>query len=94
MAALAPALQSIQWSLLLIAAMVAFGFVFMTLVSIVGFHRLGQMVRDSHQDLEQISKQIAQDAVLLREAHALTAKASAALDNVARLVVYPGRRPT
>lgn len=89
MDSLALALTSIHWSLILIAALMTFDITFASLM----LHRLGQIMRDVHADVGQISKQVAQDSVLLRETHALTAQAAAALDNVARLVVYPGGRP-
>jgi len=41
-------------------------------------YRQGKMLRDSQ--------------TLLRDTHALTAKAAAALENVSRLVVHPGKR--
>jgi len=97
MESLALVLESIRSSLLLIAGMMTLGVISMSIT----LHRLGQMLRAVSTDVTEVaqaraevSRQIAENTALLRDTHALTAKAAAALDNVARLVVYPGGRPT
>ena len=74
-------LESMRLSLLATTALVAFGFFVTTLM----LFRQSKILRD-------VSKQVADSAALLRDAHALTAKAAAALDNVTRLVVHRGGR--
>jgi hypothetical protein len=81
MEALPAILESMRLSLIAITALVAFGFLGTTLM----LYRQSRMVRD-------VSKQVAESEALLRDTHALTAKAAAALDNVSRLVVHPGGR--
>ena len=81
-------LESMRLSLLATTALVAFGFLATTLM----LFRQSRMLRDVSRDVVSVSKQVADSAALLRDAHALTAKAAAALENVTRLVVHPGGR--
>ena len=88
-------LESMRLSLMTIAALVAFSLVVSTLM----LHRQSRMLRDVSKQVTDVSKQVgdvskqvADSAALLRETHALTAKAAAALENVSRLVVHPGGR--
>jgi len=74
-------LESMRVSLIATTALVAFGFFVTTLM----LYRQSRMLRD-------VSKQVADSEVLLRDTHALTAQAAAALENVTRLVVHPGGR--
>jgi len=70
-------LESMRLSLLATTALVAFGFLVTTLM----LFRQSKILRD-------VSKQVADSEARLRDMHALTAKAAAALDNVTRLVVH------
>ncbi len=79
--ALPAILESMRLSLIATTALVAFGFFATTLM----LYRQSKIRRD-------VSKQISDSEALLRDAHALTAKAAAALENVTRLVVHPGGR--
>ena len=97
MESLSSALESLRWALILIAAMMTPGVISMSIT----LRRLGQMLREVSTDVTEVhklgaevSRQVAENTALLRDTHALTAKAAAALDNVARLVVYRGGRPT
>ncbi len=81
-------LESMRLSLIAIAALVGFSLVVSTLM----LYRQSGMLRDHSRMLREISKQVADSEALLRETHALTAKAAAALENVSRLVIHPGGR--
>ena len=74
-------LESMRLSLVATTALVAFGCFVTTLM----LYRQSKIVAD-------VSKQIADSDARLRDMHALTAKAAAALDNVTRLVVHPAGR--
>ena len=81
-------LESMRLSLLTIAALVAFSLLVTTLM----LYRQSRMLRDISGMVRDISKQVAGSEALLRDTHALTAKAAAALENVSRLVIHPGGR--
>ena len=81
MDALPAILESMRLSLVVITALVAFGFFSTTL-----------MLFRQTRALSDISKQLSASEELLRRTHELTAKAAAALENVTRLVVHPGGR--
>ena len=81
-------LESMRLSLLTIAALVAFSLLVTTLM----LYRQSRMLRDVSRMVRDISKQVADSEALLRETHALTAKAATALENVSRLVIHPGGR--
>ncbi len=81
-------LEFMRLSLIAIAALVGFSLVVSTLM----LYRQSGMLRDHSRMLREISKQVADSEALLRETHALTAKAAAALENVSRLVIHPGGR--
>ena len=80
MEALPGILESMRLSLVAIAGMVAFSF---TITTIMLF-RQSKMLRD-------ISQNLANSEVILKETHDLTVKGFAILENVTRLVVHPGR---
>jgi hypothetical protein len=81
-------LESMRLSLIATTALVAFGFTVMTLM----LYRQSRTLRDIAEMLRGVSKQVSDSEALLRDTHALTAKAAAALENVTRLVVHPGGR--
>ena len=99
---LAAILESMRLSLIANTALVAFGFVGTTLM----LYRQGGIMRDVSKQVSETSKQTAEISrhsveiaamareshALLQETHALTAKATAALENVTRLVVHAGGR--
>ncbi len=77
MEALPAILESMRLSLVAVTALVAFGFFVTTLM----LYRQSKILADT-------AKQIADSDARLRDMHALTAKAAAALENVTRLVVH------
>lgn len=88
-------LESMRLSLLTIAALVAFSLLVTTLMLYRQSRMLRDvsgMLRDVSRMVRDISKQVADSEALLRETHALTAKAATALENVSRLVIHPGGR--
>ena len=75
-------LESMRLSLLVIAALVAFGFFTTTLM----LFRQSKLLRDSATLLRETHE-------MTLRTYELAAKAAAALENVTRLVVHPGGRP-
>ena len=85
-------LDSMRWTLMFNTVVMTLGFLCIAIMIFVTSHGLAKMVREVSQTTREVAEQVAEDTALLRESHALTAGAAAALENIMRLVVDPGSR--